>query len=121
MDQFIEGFGGHAGGQPGVAPSDPRIVDAKQKCADLEARLNRFQLCNLALFELISEKIGLSAEEVTKRMDEIDLRDGMLDGRVILAPLECPNCKKVIHRRQGRCMYCGFVAAGGPDLAARLA
>ena len=42
-----------------------------------------------------------------KAVLEIDLSDGILDGRVRRPALECSACNRKIPRRFNRCMYCG--------------
>jgi hypothetical protein len=81
---------------------------ATSRVADLEDRLDKMVLLNLALWSLLEEKIGLTEEELTARVTEIDLLDGKLDGKLASSPVNCDDCGKVLHKRHRRCMYCGY-------------
>ncbi|MGH7163193.1 MAG: hypothetical protein ACREID_06900, partial [Planctomycetota bacterium] len=59
------------------------------------------------LWTLLKERLGLTDEQLAARMNELDLSDGALDGKVRRTGVSCPNCKRTISRRLPRCMYCG--------------
>ncbi|MBW3637430.1 MAG: hypothetical protein KY445_13360 [Armatimonadetes bacterium] len=79
-----------------------------ERVADLEERLDKMALLNLALWGLLQEKLGVTDEELMRRVEELDLRDGQLDGRIARAPIDCPDCHRPLHQRHRRCLYCGF-------------
>lgn len=81
---------------------------AGDRVADVEERLDKMALLNLALWTLLRDKLGVTDEELAKRVEELDLRDGQLNGRVQSAPVDCPDCQRPLHQRHRRCLYCGF-------------
>jgi hypothetical protein len=81
---------------------------AGDRVGDVEERLDKMALLNLALWTLLREKLGVTDEELAKRVEELDLRDGKLDGRVQGTPIDCPDCARPLHQRHRRCLYCGF-------------
>lgn len=82
-----------------------RVAD---RVADLEERLDKMSLLNLALWSILKEKLGVTDAELTKRVEELDLQDGKLDGRIQSTPVDCPTCQRPLHQRHRRCLYCGF-------------
>lgn len=78
---------------------------------ELQFALGRIALTNQALWEILSSKLGVTEKEFMDKMHEIDLRDGVQDGRVSnLTPkrlCECPSCHQIQSDRYARCIYCG--------------
>ena len=73
----------------------------------LEHKLNGLGLACQALWEILKENTDLSEAELADRMQEIDLRDGVADGKITHTPLQCPKCHRKSNRRCTHCMYCG--------------
>jgi hypothetical protein len=70
--------------------------------------VERLLIVTEALWSILREKHGFDDKELQKRMVEIDMRDGRLDGRVAATgPMECPKCNRTIPKQSIRCMYCG--------------
>ncbi len=75
----------------------------------LKLYVERLSMITEALWTILREQHGYSDEELLRRITEIDLRDGKLDGRVASneAP-RCPQCKRQhVARHRPRCLYCG--------------
>src|SRR5438270_6899168 len=83
-------------------------LDAQRLAQEMAYRLDRLTLANMALWSLLKEKVGLTEEELVARMQEIDLRDGQVDGRVRQEIAICPNCQQTLSRKHHRCLYCGY-------------
>lgn len=82
---------------------------SKTQASDLKRvieRTDRLALINQALWELLSERNGLQEEDLVAKVREIDLRDGVEDGKV-KSVNKCPDCERVMSRRHKRCLYCG--------------
>ena len=80
---------------------------AKTAVAEMENRLDRALLACEAMWSLVRDKLGVSDTELLDRINEIDLSDGMLDGKVRKTPVSCPSCNRTISPRFPKCMYCG--------------
>ena len=74
----------------------------------LEEELDRLELILEAQWSLLREKLGLTDADLKKRIREIDLEDGKLDGRVTRTPMTtCPQCQRQVSARDLSCVYCG--------------
>lgn len=69
--------------------------------------MDRLALLTTALWSLASERLGITEEELQARVQQIDLSDGKLDGRVAVPTSQCPKCSRQISRRHRTCLYCG--------------
>ena len=76
---------------------------------DLERQVERLNLVVIALCELITKSGVFSRETLQATVNEIDLRDGVKDGRIHVAPRTCPQCQRPCHPRRTHCLYCGEV------------
>lgn len=74
---------------------------------DLRRSLDSLTLTCAALWELLSDKSGLTEDELLAKMQEIDLRDGKLDGKMTRPASECPRCQRANNATRRNCMYCG--------------
>jgi hypothetical protein len=74
---------------------------------DLNRRFDRLALVTQALAELLTERAHVSNADLAAKIDEIDMRDGVRDGRVAPAPRSCPKCHREIAGHRTTCLYCG--------------
>ena len=79
-----------------------------QNVRDVEERLDKLSLLNYALWSLLQEKLGVSEAELLARVEELDLKDGKLDGRISSGIVHCEDCNRPLSRRHRKCLYCGF-------------
>jgi hypothetical protein len=93
------------------AASDARSSahDAQREARDLRTALEQMTLANRAMWELVRDRLNLSDEELVNRMQEIDLRDGVRDGRITPSAESgrCTHCNRKLSPRHERCIYCG--------------
>jgi hypothetical protein len=73
----------------------------------LEHKLNSLALASQAMWELLQENSELSEADLARRMEAIDLRDGVADGKITHSVIECPHCQRKTTQRRPNCMYCG--------------
>ena len=74
----------------------------------LRREVNRLLMINEALWEFIRDREGLTDDDLIRKIDEIDMRDGVLDGRKSgKTPVNCSECGRTLPRRQPVCIYCG--------------
>lgn len=59
-----------------------------------------------AMWELLVERLGLTEDDLIRKVEEIDRRDGVVDGRLGRTSVACPNCKRVNLRTRELCLYC---------------
>ena len=80
----------------------------------MDARLDRMLLAFEALWTLVRDKLPVSDEELAGRMNDLDLSDGRLDGKVRKSAVSCPSCGRTISRRLPKCMYYGQAIVHDP-------
>lgn len=79
----------------------------RQKVRDLEHHVARLSLLNQALWELIRERLQLTDADLERVAHDIDLRDGVEDGKITGTPVRCPSCGRVSNSKHYKCLYCG--------------
>lgn len=80
---------------------------AQTKTLELEARCDKALLVCEALWTILRDKLGVSEEELVNRVNEIDLSDGKLDGKVRKPAVKCGKCGRNVAQRFAKCIYCG--------------
>jgi hypothetical protein len=75
----------------------------------LEESLAKSLLICEALWELLSERSGLTIDDLHKKLYEIDMRDGQLDGKNQRKAIECNQCHRMVGPKHSVCIYCGYV------------
>ena len=89
--------------------ANPRSdIVLRGKVTELTRKVYRLELLNQALWELARDRLSLTEEELEAKTKEIDLRDGISDGRISEVPLKCPSCGRVSSSRFWKCLYCGL-------------
>lgn len=80
---------------------------AAREVRHMQDSLDRSMMVMEAMWSFMRDKLQLTDEQLADRVNDIDLSDGELDGRVRKSPVSCPKCNRTIARRFSRCMYCG--------------
>ena len=93
-----------SGGQPGQVESR---YQPPSRVRQLQARVDRLSMICQAMWELLRDKAKLTDEDVIKQMQQIDLRDGVEDGKMTRQTLVCPECGRNVSSRREQCLYCG--------------
>jgi hypothetical protein len=89
------------------AKSKARSVERELRV--LEANLAKSMMINEALWELIRDQHGLTEKDLHDKLYEVDMRDGVLDGKNQRNSVKCPNCDHTVSPRHPACIYCGQV------------
>lgn len=98
-----------------------RINEARNKAEDaagraklvqgdlenLERRLDALVITCQALWEIIRTQTGLSDHAILEKMEEIDGRDGRVDGKISAGLSICPSCNRRSNAHRTTCLYCG--------------
>lgn len=82
-------------------------VGTSMRIRELTEEIQRLRLLNQAMWELIRDRAGLTDEDFEAKIKEIDLRDGVEDGRMTDTAVQCPRCHRVSNSKHGMCLYCG--------------
>ncbi len=86
-------------------------LHAQQSASDVRhemgSRLDRLALVCQAMWELLRETQGVTEEMLIRKVSEIDLRDGKLDGKLVKNIRKCSDCGRVMNSRHTKCIYCG--------------
>ena len=84
-----------------------------------EAKIERLELLVKTLAELLLAKGVVTKTEISVMMTQVDLEDGVEDGRLRPrvkrnAP-KCRHCRRHINPKRTSCVYCGEAIAGDGD------
>ena len=78
--------------------------------AELDDRIERLALVMEAMWELLSERSGVTITDLAARVRQIDARDGHTDGRrgtTSEAIVRCQSCQAVVPVGKAVCQFCG--------------
>jgi len=78
----------------------------------LNEKIESLSLLTQAMWELL-EREGFSRKALEQKIEEIDLRDGKLDGR-LAESTHCPDCGHRLRKNRVNCYWCGAKVAGIP-------
>ena len=103
-----------------IGRADAKASSAARKAEDLEflleRKIDKLSLIIQALWSFIREQHSITEDALMEKIREIDMQDGVLDGKVQKGKAkECPECGRVMNRMHNKCLYCG--AAGLSDTA----
>ncbi len=82
-------------------------AEQQRHILEIDHQIERLNLLNQALWEILSERLGITREELERKIEEVDTRDGQADGRMRHHALRCPTCQRVSNSKHWRCLYCG--------------
>lgn len=85
---------------------------SKREVAELREQVEHIAMLTQAMWELLSERLNLTDQDLENKALEVDLRDGKADGKMSAHPLRCPNCGRVSNSRHKKCLYCGLLFEG---------
>jgi hypothetical protein len=101
-----------------VVAADKAALRAQEVGADVEVLkldIERLLMITEALWGILKEKHGYADEELIRRIQEIDMSDGQLDGKVARQrPSACPKCGRLMVRNHTVCLYCGQASTEAP-------
>jgi hypothetical protein len=83
-------------------------AQARTEVQSMRADIEKLLMITEALWGILKEQHGYTDDELIRRIQEIDLKDGTLDGKVARQPPAlCPKCNRAINRNHTSCLYCG--------------
>lgn len=94
--------------------------DPSRMIRPLVERIDRLELLCKSLTELVVSKGIVSREELSVVTQQLDLADGVEDGKISArtrkkAP-RCTNCARFINPRRDHCVYCNAPVSTSNDL-----
>jgi len=101
-------------GSQAASRAESKATALDQQVKHLRSDLARTLMICEALWELLSENEGLSEIDLHKKLYEIDMRDGVLDGKNQRKAQKCPDCEHMVSSRHAACIYCGKVMSDSP-------
>lgn len=73
---------------------------------DLSERIDELALILRGMWALLEDG-GVTTEQLMAKLEELDMSDGVADGRVRRGPVDCPGCDSKVPGGLARCQYCG--------------
>ena len=90
-----------------AARSQTKANEAQRVVSVLEERIDKLLLVNMAVWELLKERTSLAEEDLMNKVHEIDIRDGVVDGKITEGIKKCRKCDRTMSQKHRRCLYCG--------------
>lgn len=87
--------------------ADKKATTANHKIRNLERRVDALALACQSLWEITSDELNITQEQLLEKMQEVDLRDGEADGRMSVTAQECSDCGRKSNSQRNACLYCG--------------
>jgi hypothetical protein len=84
-----------------------RADEVVDQLRDLRREFERLQMICEGMWTILKEKTGATEAQLLELIEEIDLRDGKLDGRSTKPAVKCARCQRVVSVRTSVCLYCG--------------
>ena len=73
---------------------------------ELQDKVDHLSVVCLAMCELL-EEVGFNKSMLISKIEEVDRRDGKLDGR-LASTSNCNRCGRTVAVRHTHCLYCGI-------------
>jgi hypothetical protein len=89
----------------------PTTTDVRAQNEFIQCDVEKLFMITEALWTILKEKHGCTDAELVQRVQEIDLRDGKLDGKVAKVKPDCPKCGRKLMGKRPVCLYCGAEVA----------
>jgi hypothetical protein len=86
-------------------------TDGRAQNEFIQCDVEKLFMITEALWTILKEKHGCTDAELVQRVQEIDLRDGKLDGKVAKVNPDCPKCSRKLMGKRPVCLYCGAEVA----------
>ena len=88
----------------------------------IDDRFSKLTLVCEAMWQLLMEHTDLTEEDLVKKVTDLDLMDGVLDGKLNRnltqgqgSIKECPNCGAGLSKKFNRCLFCGYQDEGNAN------
>ena len=92
-----------------AARAQGQVRSVKSRIRFLEANMAKTMMLCETLWEILRDQHGMTEQDLHKKLYEIDMRDGVLDGKNQRKAAKCPDCGHMVSSRHPACIYCGTV------------
>jgi hypothetical protein len=81
--------------------------NAESQTHDLKRKMASLTITCQALWEILADRLNIPEDLILQKMQEIDLRDGKMDGKISTTLVSCPACARTNKADRKQCLYCG--------------
>lgn len=111
MLEFILGYhaASRTAGRAASLARSAAIADGTihtNRIEDLNERIDEMALILRGIWALLEDG-GVTTEQLMAKLEELDLEDGIADGRMRQAPVDCPSCDSKVAPGLSKCQFCG--------------
>jgi hypothetical protein len=104
----IPAYAAAASAERRATSSEHQALRAQQEVRRLENRLEKLTMVAAGMWALLKRRNpDLCDDDLATVVQDIDLTDGRLDGRVRHDARPCPACARPMATRHEECIYCG--------------
>ena len=87
---------------------ESKTIDLKGEIRALNEKVDMMALISQSLWAYIQEHHELTDEDLMNKIKEVDLFDGVQDGKVAHRKThKCKKCHHIVNKRHNKCYYCG--------------
>jgi hypothetical protein len=90
--------------------------EARAESESIRFDVEKLFMITQALWTILQEQHGYTDEDLMRRVQDIDLQDGKLDGQVARSKIkpDCPKCGRKLMSKRPVCLFCGTAVAMDP-------
>lgn len=119
MLEFVIGYsaGQRTASRAASLARDAAVADGTRhtnRIEDVEERIDQLALILRGMWALLEEG-GVTPEQLMAKLEELDLADGVADGKVTPLPTDCPSCDSRVAAGLTKCQFCGADVETGSD------
>jgi hypothetical protein len=81
---------------------------------DLNERIDEISLILRGIWALLEEG-GVTSEQLIAKLEELDMADGVADGKVRKGPVQCSSCDSRVAPGLAKCQFCGAEIVSGDN------
>ena len=81
---------------------------------DLNERIDEISMILRGIWALLEEG-GVTSEQLVAKLEELDMADGVADGKVRKGPVQCPSCDSRVAPGLAKCQFCGAEIDSGDN------
>ncbi len=75
---------------------------------DLQEQLDKLTLINMAMWSMLQDVGRFKEEDLIRRVQDLDLMDGVPDGKITRQVARCPKCDRIMSPKHKKCLYCEY-------------